>query len=245
MKGNSFNTSGHISDAGRMGKTKSGPPIIVPLILILLFVLCVWGFSLDLNTAQLASDGHGGWPEAKLWIVQFLYRYGTLPSLVTAIAALLVWFASYFKQNLKAHRPLAMFMALVMIVGPGILVNGVFKAYFGRPRPREVVEFGGDKPFAPLGEPHLGLDAHSFPSGHASMGFYWLGLGVFFYERNRRLSFVFTSLGLLHGGLMGVARICQGGHWLSDIFASAAVVYLVAWGLYRLLKLSPLQTRAV
>src|SRR5512134_507936 len=41
------------------------------------------------------------------------------------------------------------YLFLVLSLGTGVVVNGVFKEEFGRARPREIVEFGGSKQFTP------------------------------------------------------------------------------------------------
>jgi membrane-associated phospholipid phosphatase len=40
----------------------------------------------------------------------------------------------------------------------------------------------------------------------------------------------------MHGLLMGLARMAQGGHWPSDILWSAGCIWLCAWGLNWLLS---------
>jgi len=71
------------------------------------------------------------------------------------------------------------------------------------------------------------------------MGFYWMCLGVFYWERSCRLGWGFLLFGIAYGCLMGLGRISQGGHWLSDILWAGGFVYLTAWILYRTLRLSP------
>jgi membrane-associated PAP2 superfamily phosphatase len=58
------------------------------------------------------------------------------------------------------------------------------------------------------------------------MGFYLMAPAFLLYPRRRGLAGAFLGLGLLGGGLMGMARIVQGGHFLSDIVWSGGIVYL-------------------
>lgn len=220
-------------------KRRIGPPIYVPLAILVVVTILVRVFNLDLWLASHAYDGHGGWTLDPNGFVQLLYLYGTKPALMVSIIAGVVWIASVVDRRLLVHQPLAMFLALSMVIGPGLLVNGVFKEFYGRPRPREVVEFGGKREFAPVWEPHIGAGGKSFPSGHASMGFFWLSLGVFYWERNRRLATAYLLLGLVHGGCMGFGRIVQGAHWFSDVIWAGGMDYLAAWFLYRTLRFGP------
>jgi membrane-associated PAP2 superfamily phosphatase len=68
------------------------------------------------------------------------------------------------------------------------------------------------------------------------MGFYWLGLFVFWWERKRAWAWAFGALGLVSGFAMGVCRMAQGGHWFTDVLWSAGFVYLSAWLLYYVLN---------
>jgi len=218
---------------------RSGPSIFLPLALLLVATALIRVFGLDMRLAARFHDSQNGWFLGSNWLVQLLYHYGTWPSIIVAIVAGIVWVTSAFNNRLRSNRQLAMFVALTMVVGPGLLVNLVFKEHYGRPRPREVTEFGGHREFAPVLEPHVGEGGQSFPSGHAAMGFFWLSLGIFYCERNRRLALASVVLGLVHGVCMGIGRIAQGAHWLSDILWAAGMVYVAAWAVYRAGRLSP------
>lgn len=219
-------------------KPQAGPPILFPVALLVVATVLVGMFGLDMWFAAQAYDGKGGWTLNSTWFVQFLYRFGNLPAVITASIAGIIWLGSAFNERLRTKRDLAMFLALSMVIGPGLVINGIFKEYYGRPRPRDVVDFGGQRAFAPVWEPHTGEGGKSLPCGHASTGFFWLTLGVFYSERNRRLAIAFTVLGLVHGMFMGFGRIAQGGHWFSDVVWAAGMVYLVSWSLYHALRLS-------
>jgi lipid A 4'-phosphatase len=41
------------------------------------------------------------------------------------------------------------FLLFALGLGPGLLVNGVLKSYWGRARPYDVIQFGGKKEFTP------------------------------------------------------------------------------------------------
>src|SRR5690606_18360570 len=44
----------------------------------------------------------------------------------------------------------SLFGLLALALGPGLLVNGILKEVWGRARPREILEFGGDATFTPV-----------------------------------------------------------------------------------------------
>lgn len=233
-----------LSPADGSGK-QSGLPIFVPVSILLVVTALVRMFDWDRSIAMRAYGGEGHWPLDANWFIQLMYHYGTWPAVIVSSIAGVIWIASAFNQRFEAKRKLVMFVALSMVIGPGLLVNGIFKEYYGRPRPREIVEFNGQREFAAVWEPHIGEGGKSFPSGHASMGFFWLTFVVFYWERNRRLAIAFLVIGLIHGGCMGFGRIVQGAHWFSDVVWAAGMDYLAAWFLYRALRLSPAYSRPV
>ena len=123
----------------------------------------------------------------------------------------------------------------VLAVGPGLVVNGVFKDHWGRARPRDVVEFGGTKTFTPAFVISDQCERNcSFVSGHASLPFALAALG-FVLRRRRRAIYAGAAV---FGGLVGFGRILQGAHFLSDVIFSAvfvfAVAYLLAYYVFRL-----------
>ncbi|RZL11813.1 MAG: phosphatase PAP2 family protein [Rubrivivax sp.] len=129
----------------------------------------------------------------------------------------------------------------VMVVCVGALCSGVLvqwglKGHIGRPTPAQTIEFGGAAPFQPVFS--LGEDPtvhRSFPSAHAAAAFSLLSIGWWASPMWRRRWFL---IGLVAGSLVGMARIMQGAHYLSDVVFSFYAVWLtcelVAFGLRRL-----------
>lgn len=119
-----------------------------------------------------------------------------------------------------------LFMLAVLAVGPGLVVNAVFKEHWGRARPRDIAEFGGARAFTPAFVISDQCERNcSFVSGHASLPFALAALG--FLLRRRRWA-VYAGAAAL-GGLVGLGRIAQGAHFLSDVVFSGIFVFLVAY----------------
>ncbi len=157
-----------------------------------------------------------------------LYRYGVWPANLAAIGAFLILVGSLFRPIWLRHRRNCLVLVLVLALGPGLLVNAAFKDYWGRPRPRDLVEFGGDATFRPVGSADFAGPGRAFPSGHASMGFYFLTLYILWRRSNPRNARLALAGGLAAGALIGFQRIASGAHFLSDVLWAGGIDYLVA-----------------
>lgn len=190
-----------------------------------------WGLDIPVS-GQFYRD-NGGWYLAQDFPWRFLYRYGPLPGLLLGIGGLLLLLASMIVNSLRRHWKIGAFLLLFLALGPGLLVNTFFKDNWGRPRPRQVVEFNGPYEYRAVYQPgpkagHL----TSFPCGHASIGFFVIAPYFFLRRSHRRSALAFLVGGSLYGGLMGIARIAQGGHFLSDVIWAWGMVYLVGYLLW-------------
>jgi len=125
-------------------------------------------------------------------------------------------------------RRAALFLIVALVLGPGLIVNTALKDHWGRARPSQIVEFGGTKHFTPALLPSDQCARNcSFPAGHPAIGFYFLSFALLIPAvRPRRLVFAGA---ILAGGLLGVMRMAQGGHFLSDVVFSGLIVMGVSW----------------
>ena len=168
--------------------------------------------------------------------VRFLYDYGELPVRFVAFGAggvALVLWAMRRGSLLGWSRKVYLYLFLAGVLGPALVVNGVFKEHFDRARPVQVEAFGGDKQFTPAFIIADQCERNcSFVSSHAACGFYFVALGFLFGGRWRR--FWFAS-GIAAGALVGAGRILQGGHFLSDVIFAGVFVYLSAAVLHYLM----------
>lgn len=171
------------------------------------------------------------WPVASqpVWHWFYLSTPWITSSLAAAAGALLV--ASFVRTRLSRLRLHGLFILLSVIVGPGLIINALLKDHWGRPRPREIVEFGGRMQYA---APLLPSSAHgkSFPCGHCSVG-YLYAVGWWIWRRNRpRWAVASLGVGLGMGSLLGVGRMAAGGHFLSDAVWAGLIAFGVAHVLY-------------
>jgi lipid A 4'-phosphatase len=128
-------------------------------------------------------------------------------------------------------RHIATLAACAAVLGNGLVIEGVFKNTVGRPRPVQVAYFGGDSLYqGPLAIGDEPGSHKSFCSSHAAAGFALMTLGLGCGPVWRRRWFL---IGTVAGAVVGMGRIMQGGHFLSDIIFAFYAVWLscewVAW----------------
>ena len=189
--------------------------------------------------ARIWTMGRESWPGVGTVPWAWLYHWAPVPALAMAAAALLVLAGSLWRPGLRRWRRPALFVVLAIALGSGLVVNLVFKDHWGRARPGELVEFRGSHAFTQVWQPGRAAPNSSFPSGHASIGFSVLLPWFIFRGRHRILAAVFLGSGLLFGFLVGVARMLQGGHYLSDIVWAGGLVYLCGAALALILPPAP------
>lgn len=123
------------------------------------------------------------------------------------------------------------------LIGPALVVNGIFKAYWGRARPSQIIEFGGAAEFTPpmqlatecarncsfvSGEGALAVTLsivlwHLLSPSVSGHGRFWLGMALYGYA-----------------ALLAGLRVAFGGHFLSDTIFSALICGFICLGLARL-----------
>ena len=170
---------------------------------------------------------------------RFLYRFGVFPAYLFAGAALATLIAGFFSARVAGFRKSALFLLLLLALGPGLLVNSVFKNHWGRPRPSQLQVFNGAEkmPYYQVWERGVAGQGRSFPSGHASAAFYLIAPYFVLRCRARRCALLALAGGLGYGLFMGVARMAQGGHFPSDVLWAGGIVYLAGLALSRLMRL--------
>lgn len=149
------------------------------------------------------------------------------------IAVSILSYRKYRNTDLTFKQNIYLFLTLSLFIGPGLLVNVILKDNsIGRARPSQITEFGGSSDFTRAFEYSGACDSNcSFVSGHAAMGFFFIGLGWLMQSKR------WFYIGLAVGAVVGLTRIVQGGHFLSDTIFALWAVYWVNLALGKLLKI--------
>lgn len=144
--------------------------------------------------------------------------------LVVALAIVALWGRIKPAAVSLATRRMAAVALCVALIGPGVIVEVGLKPYWQRPRPVQVQNFGGDQIYrAPFHYCAPCTSHHSFVSSHAANGYFLLALGLVAPPPVRRRWF---AAGLIAGTVIGLGRMAQGGHFLSDVLFAFFAVWL-------------------
>jgi lipid A 4'-phosphatase len=216
---------------------KSGKKEIIIISLLLLAMTVVFYIiDLDIMLQNVFYDQSDGWYLARETPWNELRDYSSVPALLVSIFALGGIILGYNIRRYAPYRKIYLYLVVLMILGPGLIVNALLKDNFGRPRPRSITEYGGKYDY----EAPLSYDASSpgksFPCGHASMGFYFFGIYILFRKSRKYLARAGLYTAIIFGSLIGVARMLQGGHFFSDVIYSAALLYILALWLYHVFR---------
>jgi lipid A 4'-phosphatase len=166
-----------------------------------------------------------------LWADFFYYSVQPL-IFIFIISGIILWLYNRFKKRdlFYFHGRHLLYTVLVLAIGSGLIVNAILKDHWGRARPNQTIEFGGDKTFSPafyLSD----QDGYSFSCGHGSAAFSLIAVALLMRKRKN----LWMGLAIGYGSLVSLARIAAGGHFLSDVVVSFFIMYFTAKILYALM----------
>ena len=208
-------------------------PLVIPILLLLLATLLFRTTTIDLAIASLFHDpaAKTGFPLAFHSIPCTLYWWGLVPMWTICVLSIAAVIVGVVHRQRRDWARAGAFLVLALALGPGLLVNKVYKENWHRPRPDQITCFGGEEQFRFVLERGSEPGFFSFPSGHAAAGFFLMAPAFPLYRRWPKAAAMVLLLGLLAGTTMGLGRIMQGRHFASDVVWSAGLVYFTAMGL--------------
>ncbi len=191
--------------------------------LLIFLVLAAFSPWIDWHLSHFIYDHQGSFYQNAF--LRFCFTYGTWPAWMGTYLC----FIPFVFKKFKAYRLPAALFFLSSIIGCVLIVNGLLKEFWPRPRPVQVIGLGGTFPYRPFFEPlYDGFNHKSFPSGHAAAGFvflalFWGGVAI----KNRALKIAGLLLGLTLGLLLSIVRILMGGHFFFDTVTSFALMWFL------------------
>jgi membrane-associated PAP2 superfamily phosphatase len=198
----------------------------------------VFGFypEFDLQISSLFYDSTSQrFPIRYIPFLRKLRHEGIFLVYVCMICAL----APIVLKLLLPSRPLlvsgraAIFLILTFALGPGLIVNGTIKQHWARPRPIEVANFGGTKPFVAWWDPRGTCRKNcSFMSGEAATAAWILAPAALLPAPWR---FVAIGSALVFTAGLSFLRIAFGAHFFTDVVFGILVTALVIWTMHGLI----------
>jgi len=125
------------------------------------------------------------------------------------------------------------FLIVTVALGPGLFVNVTLKDHWGRPRPIDVTQFGGDQHFVAWWDPRGDCPGNcSFVSGDVSGTVWTIAPAALVPPAWRALAY---GAALALGTGMAVLRIMGGAHFFTDTIFAGVFTFLIIWVVHGLL----------
>jgi len=149
-----------------------------------------------------------------------------------ALIALLVKLLLPRTRMLISGRAIV-FLVSTMLLAPGLLTNVILKDHWGRPRPIDVTQFGGDQHFVRWWDPRGDCPGNcSFVSGDVSTTAWAFAPAALAPPQYRAFAY---GAALALTVLMAAIRIMAGGHFPSDTIFAGVFTFLIVWLAYALI----------
>jgi len=210
-----------------------GPIRILIIATALLSVVFLLIPNLDLWFSRQFYDSEIGFPALLIpalhWLRDFSGWLLWAAGIVVGVSLLAKLFVFPRRPALVPGRAM-LFLSATLALSAGLLVNGILKSLCGRPRPTEVLEFGGDAPFVTAW--HISdfcARNCSFVSGEASAAIWLVAIALVVPRRFRRAA---LAAAVAFAVAFSLNRIAFGGHFLSDVLLAWTLTLLViaiAW----------------
>lgn len=188
--------------------------------------------AVDLGISRWFFARGSGWPDPSQQPWQWLYEAPPVILAIVIPTCMVFLLLSALRVCSSPLRIRSIYLLLALWLGAGLVVEGIFKMNWGRPKPAQLIEFGGWLDFHSAFVPGEAGRGRSFPSGHSAIGYY-LTAFYFVLRRDRpRWAIVALLGGLAAGTAIGLSRIRVGGHFASDVAWSAAVMFVINMVVY-------------
>lgn len=149
-----------------------------------------------------------------------------------ALIALVVKLIAPRAKMLISGRAIV-FLISTMLLAPGLLVNVALKDHWGRPRPIDVTQFGGDQHFVAWWDPRGDCPNNcSFVSGDVATTAWTFAPAALMPPPWRAVAY---GCALALTTFMAVIRLMAGGHFPSDTIFAGVFTFLLIWLAYALI----------
>lgn len=194
----------------------------------------------DLAMSGLFHEPGLGFSAASDTLLRALRKSSSWVMGLTLLGLIVVAIRGWWTGWREARK--ALFLISGLALGSGVIVNGVFKASWGRARPIQIEAFGGDAQFTSAWTIADQCASNcSFVSGEASSAAWLAAVAVVMTPRSWRA--ILIPAAFAYAAALSFNRLLFGGHFLSDIVLSWAITALVLCLLHRLILHCPVAAR--
>ena len=209
--------------------------LTITLILSIIFFIFP---NLDITVSGLFFSQDGDFIGSENnWFIYFIRK------MIMPLFALLIFFiplAAIVKQIKFKEKILDIpvrdwtYLFTCLVIGTGVVVNLIFKNFWGRARPNDTIIFGGEEPFTiPWLNVNYCENNCSFVSGDVS--FFTLSLALLLiFNKTSWNTFAYIAVGLI-----SLLRIMEGDHFLSDTIMSFIITFVIIKILYKIFQKFP------
>lgn len=203
--------------------------LIVPLALMIPILI---GFELtnwDVDFQRLLY-----YPDTDTWLISkrgwaevWLHDRSKTLTHIYANFCILGLILSFWKERFKPYRRDFLFLIVAVALATGVVAGLKQVTYIWCPS--QTTLFGGENTYVKIFEPRIWADGQGicWPAGHASAGFAFLS--AYFVVRRRWPRYAMWALlgGLAMGTFYGSVRMMQGLHFLSHMFWTAIICWVI------------------
>jgi lipid A 4'-phosphatase len=188
-------------------------------------------FDLDLSELFFDRAKQGFVINVELWVRLSRSAARVIIGLLVAPAIL----ALVGKLILPGRRVLidgraALLLVVTLTLGPGLIANTLLKDHWGRARPIDVTEFGGDQHFTPWWDPRGDCPNNcSFIAGEPSGAFWTFAPAALAPPQWRALAYCGV---FVFGVAVGLLRMAAGAHFFTDVVFAGVMTFLLVWILH-------------
>jgi membrane-associated PAP2 superfamily phosphatase len=183
------------------------------------------GFNLDLAIASLFYDPTTRQFSGQNSPASMVRDHGVI-AVTTCIGCIALAGTKYLPWRLPSiPARAAVFLTLSLLLGPGLLVNGILKEHWDRPRPVDVTQFGGTKAYVDWWNPTGACERNcSFVSGEAATAAWMFGPAMLVPVPWRAAALAAAAT---FTAAMSVLRMSVGAHFFTDVLLGALSTMLI------------------
>jgi membrane-associated PAP2 superfamily phosphatase len=154
------------------------------------------------------------------------HGYLALGTCIGAVASALAAKMLRRPQRIAPGR-VVLFLVSTLALGPGLLVNGILKEHWHRPRPVQVTEFGGNRAYVDWWNPRGTCERNcSFVSGEAASAAWMFAPAMLAPPQWQIAAFAGAAI---FTAVISVSRMAAGAHFLTDVLFAALLTVMLIW----------------